>query len=98
MVQSIDGYGRILTTEEVEVEEILPRLSAQRPRFDLHQIQVAQCECAQCAEESAGNVSRAEHQRGLPLRSGGRADRMIFRVLRRTKQEESREILPVAFN
>ncbi len=55
--------------QKIEVEEILPRLAAQRARLDLRQAQVAQGEGAEAAEQrtrlrrrlSIAAAIRAEH-------------------------------------
>ena len=79
MVQRVLRIGRIHTSQEIQVKQVLPGPPAQRPRLDLGQAEVAQRERAQRAEQRAGHVARPEHQRRLPRRVLGRADRMPLR-------------------
>ena len=66
MIQRVAASGLVHVPEEIQIEQILPGLAAQRPRFDLRQIQIAQSECAQSDRNSApGTFLVAEHDRSF---------------------------------
>src|ERR1017187_6453514 len=81
VVEGVDGDGGIGASEEVQIEEIFPRLAAKRAGFDLDHVEIAQGEGAEGAEEGAGNIAGAEYQRSLPLGVGGGAGGMAARVI-----------------
>src|ERR1039457_1526773 len=54
------GYGGIGASQEVQIKEVFPRLAAKRAGFDLYQVEIAQGERAEGAEEGAGDQSE-EH-------------------------------------
>src|SRR5450759_3996266 len=68
VVEGVDGDGGIGASQEVQIEEVLPGLAAQRAGFDLHQVEIAKGEGAEGAEEGAGDIAGAEYQRCFPLR------------------------------
>src|SRR5260370_30155707 len=98
VIERVDGDRGTDGGEEVKIEEVFPRLAAERARFDLHQVEIAQGEGAECAEECAGDIASAEDQRGLPLRVGGHAERVAASVVGSAQEKEAGKILPVAFN
>ena len=84
----------VFTSEQIQVEQVFPRLPAQRAGLDLRQIQIAESERAQTAEQSAWNVARSKNQRSFPfLGPPGRGQ-----FLGRIQQKEAREISPVVLN
>src|SRR5258706_3051587 len=93
--QCLLRYFVVFPALEIDVEEILPRLAAQRTRLDLGQVQIAKRKGAQAPEERSGNVPRREHQRCLPdLHRTLQWKHAAFRV----QQEEAREILAIVLN
>src|ERR1017187_10662120 len=66
MIQRVLRVGRIHLAQEVKVEQVLPWLSPQGPRLDLGKVEIAQGERAQRSKQGAGEIGRAEDQRGLP--------------------------------
>ena len=54
-------------TEEIQIEQVLPRFSTQRAGFDFGQVEVAQGERAQGAEQRSRDIARGEYQRRLPF-------------------------------
>src|ERR1035437_10351561 len=72
VVEGVDGDGGIGASQEVQVEEVFPRLAAKRAGFDLDQVEIAQGEGAERAEEGAGDIARAEDKRSLPDRKSTR--------------------------
>jgi len=85
-------------TEEIQVEQILPRFAAQGAGFDLGQIEVAQGERAQGAKQRSWNIARSEHQRCLPFGTGICSYGKFARKFRTPEQEKTRKIPPVVFN
>src|SRR4051794_25195212 len=65
MLQGTLPSLRIYALSEIEVEEVLPRLARDRARFDLCEVDVAQCKDAQCLEQGAGGVTQREDNRSL---------------------------------
>src|ERR1017187_2524858 len=98
VVEGVDGDGGIGASQKVQVEEIFPRLAAQRAGFNLDHVEIAQGEGAKGAEEGAGDIAGAEYQRRLPLGVGGGAERMAARVAGSAQEEEAGKILAVAFD
>src|SRR5947209_16468262 len=98
MVEGVLSVGRIHTSQEVEVEEIFPGLAAERARFDFREVEVAEGEGAEGAEEGAGEIAGAEDQRGLPLRAVGRLDGVAPGVFGAAEEEEAGEVLAIAFD
>src|ERR1035441_4364990 len=94
--EGIHGNRGIGASQEVQIEKVLPGFAAQRAGFNLHQVEIAQGEGAERAEEGSRDVARAEYQRGLPLGVGGGAQRMAACVIGRAQEKKSRKILPVA--
>src|SRR5450756_948195 len=98
MIEGVDGDGGIGSSQEVQIEEVLPGLAAKRAGFDLHQVEIAQGEGAEGAEEGAGNIAGAEYQRCLPLRVGGGAKGMAARIIGSAQEKKPGKILAVAFD
>src|ERR1700676_2932883 len=98
MAESFLRNRSVHVTEEIQVEQILPRFAAQGAGFDLRQIEVAQGERAQGAEQRSWNIARGEHQRCLPFGAGIRSYGKFARKFRAPQQEKAREIPPVVFN
>src|SRR5438067_9411393 len=56
--------------DEIEIERVLERFAFDRPRFDLRQVDLEDCECAERAEKSAGLVRHAKDDRCFPAPCG----------------------------
>src|SRR5689334_4765543 len=98
MVQGITRGRGIDAADEIEVEKILPRTSAQRARFDLRQAEIAQGEGAEGPEKGSWNVSCAEHQTCLPRGGFGPLHRVPGNIFGPAEQEKAGEVLAVAFD
>src|SRR5579872_7576830 len=85
----------LLATLKVQVEQVLPWLATQGTRLDLYDVQVAQSEYAQAAEQRSGCIPRREHQRGLPNLD---VARWRQHGLLGIEQEEASEILAIIFD
>src|SRR5579884_3407436 len=90
------GNGRVVFAAlDIDVEEILPGLPAQRTRLDFGEVEIAQGECAEAAEQRAGNIARGEYERGFPsFHAIARVQDAALSV----EQEKSREVLTVVFD
>src|SRR5665647_3922398 len=98
VIEGVDGDGGIGASQEVQIEEVLPGLAAQRAGFDLHQVEIAQGEGAEGAEEGAGDIAGAEYQRCFPLRVGGGAEGMAARIIGSAQEKKAGKVLAVAFD
>ena len=67
VAQRVAAVRLIHMADKVQIKKVLPWFAAKRPRFDLHEIQIAQGKGAQRPEERSGNVSCPKYKRGLPL-------------------------------
>ena len=67
MVYSSNATFFSQTAGEVEVEDVLPRLSLLRAGFDLGQVNIAQSKDAQAAEEQSGPVDACKGEGCLAL-------------------------------
>src|SRR5881396_2058932 len=87
----------VLIAYQIEIEGVLPRAAFDGSRFELRQVNVAQGEGGERAEQATGFVRYAKHNGRFPLdlvRS--RPDRS--RAVGPSKQKESSEILDVVFD
>src|ERR1035437_8971334 len=98
VVEGVDGDGGIGASQEIQIKEVFPRLAAKRARFDLDQVEIAQGEGAERAEEGAGDIAGAEDKRSLPLRVGGGAEGMPTGIIGGAQEEKPGKILAVAFD
>ena len=80
MVQRIPAHGVFHMPDEIQIKEIFPGLAAQRPRFDLGQIEIAQRESAQRPEQRARQVARGENDSGLEALCAFRYQRIASRA------------------
>src|SRR5690242_5661577 len=84
--------------DKIQIKEIFPRLAAQGPGLDLGEIQIAQREGAEGAEQSARNVAHRKYHRSLPLRVLFRPREQPPGVPGPAQGEEAGEILAVVFD
>src|ERR1700676_2405193 len=98
MAESFLRNRSVYVTEEIQVEQILPRLAAQGAGFDLRQVEISQGKRAQGAEQRPRNIARGEHQRCLPFGAGIRSYGKFAGKFRTPQQKKAREIPPVVFN
>src|SRR5262249_61584164 len=64
LLQGLSGCD-VRVSENVQVERVLPRVAAQRPRLDLAEVRAARREGPERPEERARLVVEHEHDRGL---------------------------------
>src|SRR3954447_5306654 len=73
---------------KVEIEEVLPGSSLDRPRLDLRQVDISECEDAQSAKQNPGSVRQRENY--------GRLSRKVAclggRAARTPESQEAREV------
>src|SRR5271165_4828723 len=107
MAECVAG-GFVIAAEEVYIEYVLPRPSAQRARLDLAQADVAQSEDAERLEEGSGEILDLEGDGGLvgawrnqPLIVGRGSTGSVFSGcgwLRPANQEEAGKVTFVVFD
>src|SRR5690242_18969217 len=88
MVVRMEG-GFVVTTQVIGVEDIFPRMTAARARFDFRQTDIAQSENAESLEERTRFILQREANRGFVR---------VSRTLPfSTDENESCEVLLVVF-
>src|SRR3982751_5635469 len=88
-------HSRLIDTpNQIEIEQVLPGLPAERARLDLQQVDITQRECAKRSEQRSGDVAGCEHERRFP--DSTVASGPLFAGV--TKLEETREIAWIIFD
>src|SRR6185312_5615407 len=67
VLQRICNGGILGMADQIDIEQIFPRLAAKRPRFNFCEVQIAESKAGHCLEERTRSIRRSENERSLPL-------------------------------
>src|SRR5713226_108612 len=92
MGECLPARRTVRAPQKVQIEKVFERATAPGPRFQLAEVDVAQCKSGQTPKQRAGNVPRGEDEGSLVAGGAGPGDRVT------PDEQKTREVFSVIFD